>query len=103
MAKDFNYERNKRGMDDFIRSQMLGSAMFDIAQEGAQYARSIAPVRSGAYRGSISAEQVTVPVTKANEPRAGAQISTNSAYGASIESQYKIMSRTADHLNRKGG
>lgn len=100
---DFEFKRDKGGLEAFIKSQALGDAMYDIAQDGAAYARSIAPVGSGAYRDSITAEQVTVPVTKKSEPRAGAMISSDVDHAGNVEHHHKILSRTADYLNRKGG
>ena len=102
MPNSGEFKRDAKGMEAFIRSQVLGNAMYDVAQEGLKYAQSIAPVKTGQYQRSLSAEQVTVPVTKKSEPRAGAMISTDSPYGANVENQYKVLSRTADYLNRKG-
>lgn len=99
---DMNFKVNKAGMNDFVKSQAVGDAMYGVAQEAAAYAKSIAPVGTGDYRDSITAEQVTVPVTKRNEPRAGAMISTNLDYSAAVEGRDHVLSRTADYMNRKG-
>lgn len=100
---DMDFEINRAGMNAFVKSQAVGDAMYDVAQEAAAYAKSIAPVGTGNYRDSISAEQVTVPVTRKNEPRAGAMISTNLDYSAAVEGRHHVLSRTADYMNRKGG
>lgn len=97
---DFKLDLDSAGMRTFLQSQAIGDAMLDVAKEGVQYAQSIAPVASGAYRDSIKAEQVTVPVTKKNEPRAGAMIYADVPYAVIVESNQHVLTRTADYLNR---
>lgn len=98
-----NYERNTQGMAAFTKSAAMGDAMLGVAQEGVAFARSIAPTKTGAYKASIKAQQVTVPVGKANDKRAGAMISTDSPYGGVVEHNAKVLNRTADHLRNKKG
>lgn len=99
---DFEFKHNSPELKKFLQSQAVGDAMLGVAEEAAAYARSIAPVGSGDYRSSITAEQVSVPVTKKQEPRAGAMISTDLPYSANVESKHHVLSRTADYMNRKG-
>lgn len=96
-----DYKINKKGMEAFIKSQVVGNAVKSQADRALQYARSIAPVRSGRYRDSLHTEQVGVSAGRKSEKRAGALLSTDSPYGAVVENKHKILSRTADHM--RGG
>ena len=79
----------------------MGNAMHDVAKDGLNYARSISPVVSGGYRDSLYAEQVTVPVGRKNDKRAGAMIATDIPYNATVENEHHILSRTADYMRGK--
>lgn len=79
----------------------MGNAMHDVAKDGLSYARSIAPVSSGDYRDSLYTEQVTVPVGRKNDKRAGAMIATDIPYNGAVENDQHILSRTADYLKGK--
>lgn len=92
---------NQKEMGNFLRSQAMGNAMVDVANDGKKYAASIAPVRSGDYQRSLYVEQVMVPSGKKNEKRAGAMIATDIAYNGAVEQEHHVLSRTADYMRGK--
>lgn len=100
MAND-DYKINKKGMEAFIKSAVVGEAVKSQADRALAYAKSIAPVRRGNYRDSLHTEQVGVSAGRKSEKRAGAILSTNSPYGAVVENKHKVLSRTADYM--RGG
>ena len=89
---------NAKDMAKFLKSQAVGAAMVDAAQDGLKYAKSIAPYVSGDYQRSLYVEQVMVPVGKKNEVRASAMIASDIYYNGSVEAAHHVLSRTADYM-----
>lgn len=94
------FRANDAGMRT-ITATMGAQAALQAAQRGVQYARSIAPVRTGEYRRSLQA--IPTKVNVGNQIREGAAIVTTSPHGVYVEwghSAKHVLARTADVVER---
>jgi hypothetical protein len=73
-----------------------------LATKGLAHARSIAPVKTGAYRASLYAEIGSVSVPNAVQGAPATRVGTSSDHGLEVEFQrpkrYLVLLRTLDHL-----
>ena len=58
------FKLNGRGVEDLLKGSVAEDACRPKAEAGAARARSTAPVRTGAYAGSIHVEEVMHPTRK---------------------------------------
>ena len=91
------FVENRSGIASLGKSDDMQDEMLKAAQAAAEYARSIAPVRTGAYKASIRAERI--PGTGA------AQVVSDDPGAIAIErgddntrEGFHVLSRTADWI-----
>ena len=90
---------NHAGRQQMLQSAAMEALMMEAAAEGAVFAASIAPVRTGAYRNSFVVEGDVVQVGGKN--RAGARLVNTSPYAWAVErgrGAHHVLSRTAAFL-----
>lgn len=89
------YKPDAQGFAELAKSSMVQGLTLDAAEAGAEYLRGIAPVRSGAYRDSISVESAT-----GWDGRAAAAIVVDVDYAWAVETVNgdHPLARTADWI-----
>lgn len=88
------YQPNRRGVRQIMNTDDMQAFILAKAEEGADYARSRAPVRSGAYRDSIRAEP-----DRAGD-RVGATITATVPYAQRVEQARHVFAGIVDVIER---
>ena len=83
-----NYKPNPAGVREILRSEAMGKVVEDAADIIAERARSIAPVRTGDYRESITVS------SDVHESRVASHVGPHVAYGLIIETKTHVMRRS---------
>lgn len=77
------FDPNSRGMDAILNSTDMQDAMVRVAEDAADYARSLAPVDSGEYRSSFTVERETFSGPRGT--RKGAVVVNTAKHAADVE------------------
>jgi hypothetical protein len=80
----------RSGMDDLLHSTPVERHLLERAEKVADRAKSLAPIKTGAYRNSIRAS------TEDHPGRVAAHVSSNVDYAATIEARLRVLGRSID-------
>ncbi|PRX95573.1 HK97 gp10 family phage protein [Allonocardiopsis opalescens] len=91
------YGQDIRKTRKLMRSPEMQALLGEIAEQGRRYAESISPRDSGTYATAFTVE------AGAADDRAEAVLRNTAPYAPQVEIRHRVLGRTVDRLEGKGG
>jgi hypothetical protein len=105
VAPKIRYDKNLDGTNELMNSPEMLAVLRAAAEDGAQYAASIAPRETGEYASSFRVETSTKSGPKRD--RGEARLVNDSDHARQVEfvnqGGHRVLGRTVDHIEHQAG